>query len=483
MIISKAWKRSSILFGLLLILYLFGFSKVEAVSFKFVWQNTTVHIPLGASIEDFKDVPYARLYKNGTVLSDANITYNTEGDWLYYFKDINPYKIGTYPVWYKAYDSKYMPGTCTGYKALVNFVIEDITSPEVVIVNSTYNIPRGSEYNLENNYYAFDNYELKEVLVDNPINKDVAGDYKVTITAVDSSNNQRSKSFIAHVYETTYPEINYEISGNVLDVPLNEEYDIKALFTATDKVDGDITGDIVFEPFMNDKIMEYDYHISVTNKANLTTTKTIHIRVVDNETPKIILETHQVMLDYKTPISSLDFKAYVKDITDNQEIKYDRLEISHDLVNEIGTYTVTYTYSDGVNEAKEELEVILLSYDKPIIYCDDIYINSGDTINILDYASIEDASDPNILNSVEFLDSGVSYDKPGTYYADIYCMNSSGQSTTQKVKIVIDENRLFSSNNIGMSIILIVLIVIILLMGGFFLYYFVIRKIRNKKLV
>lgn len=481
MTISRALKKFSIVFSLLCFTFLFGFLNIEAVSFKYIWQNTTVTIPLGKPIEDYRDIPSARLYRNGIPLDDSNITYNTEGDWLYYFKDINPYKVGSYYVWYKAYDSRYRPGTCTGYKALINFVVKDLTMPDVTIINPIYYIQRGSEYNLANNYYAYDNYELKEIKVDDTVNKDVVGDYTITVTAFDSSNNQRTKTFTACVYETSYPEIIYELSGNTIEVPLNQEYDIKALFKATDKVDGDITNKIVFDEFINDKLTEYDFNVNVTNNANLTTTKKIHIKVVDLEAPKIELLTHQVILDYKTSFINFDFKAYIKEITDNQDIDYDNLKITHNIKNETGTYEVNYKYSDGTSEVEETLEVILVSYDKPTIDCEDIYIGVGETIDILDYANINDESDSTILDSVVFLDSNVSYDKAGTYYADIYCMNSSGISNTQKVKIIVEEKNVFSSSNLSTTIIMFVLIIIIVVMAGFLIYYFFIRKIHNKK--
>lgn len=97
MIISKLYQKTSFLLFFFFLLSFF-FINVEAVSFKFIWQDTTVEIPLGGTLENYKNIPIARLYKNGDLLSDANVTYNTEGDWLFYFKDVNTYKVGTYKV-------------------------------------------------------------------------------------------------------------------------------------------------------------------------------------------------------------------------------------------------------------------------------------------------------------------------------------------------------------------------------------------------
>ena len=79
-------KGKFLFFFLIFIAFAFIPFKASAASWKFMWKNTTVHVPLGASIEDFKNVPKAYLYRNEILLTDTAITYNTEGDWMYYFK-------------------------------------------------------------------------------------------------------------------------------------------------------------------------------------------------------------------------------------------------------------------------------------------------------------------------------------------------------------------------------------------------------------
>ncbi len=362
MVTIKVLKRISIIVLFSLILLYISSLNTYAVTFKYIWQNTTVEIPLGASIEDYKQIPKASLYKDGSVLVDANITYNTEGDWLYYFKDINPYKVGTYCVWYKAYDSKYKPGTCTGYKALINFVVKDKTKPTIDIFEPIYRVRRGEEYNLENNFYAHDNYGLSEVKVIDNTNINVVGEYKALIVAIDLDNNQISKSFIVEVYEDSYPDILYDIPGGILEVPLNGNFDIKGVFSAFDRVDGDITDKIEFDDFFDDKTISYSFSVSVVNSANLKTTKTITISVIDSENPTITLSTNRVLLDYKTDFYNYDFTKYIKEITDNDLINYDNLEITSDIKNEIGNYNVYYKYSDGINITTEVLEVVLVVF-------------------------------------------------------------------------------------------------------------------------
>ena len=478
MIISKLYQKTSFLLFFFFLLSFF-FINVEAVSFKFIWQDTTVEIPLGGTLENYKNIPIARLYKNGDLLSDANVTYNTEGDWLFYFKDVNTYKVGTYKVWYKAYDSKYKPGTCTGYKALINFVVKDFKKPVINIFSDPYLVRRGSNLKLENNFNAFDDDGIKEIKLIHNIDIDILGDYEVTVVAIDNSNNQEVNRFHVTIYENSYPEITTTIDSDYLEVPLNGNFDIKSIFKAYDRVDLDITNKIIFDRFYDNEVKEYDYTVKVENSCGLISKKTIRIKVVDKNVPVIILLTKDIVLDYKTDFNSYDFKRYIKEIKDNEKIDYNNLEITHNLKNEIGSYIVTYVYNDGYNKGEEKLRVLLISSDKPIINTEEIYISLGNKEEVIDSLDIVDASDPNIIDSVVLYDSNVDYDKEGSYYADVYCINSSGISNTKKIKINVSND--FLINNSFNSILIIVLIVIITLLSLFILYYFVIRKFIRKK--
>ena len=478
MTISKFYHKISFLLFFFFLLSFF-FINVEAVSFKFLWENTTVEIPLGDSIENYKYIPLAKLYRNGLLLSDSNVTYNTEGDWLFYSKDINTYKLGTYKVWYKAYDSKYKPGTCSGYKALVNFVVKDIKKPSINIFSDPYLIRRGRELKLENNFNAFDDDCIKEVKLIHDINSDILGDYSVTVVAIDNSNNQEIKKFNVTVYENSYPEISTTVNSDTIEVPLNGNFDIKSIFKAYDRVDLDITNKIIFDTFYDNEIKEYDYTVKVENSCGLMSKKTIRIKVVDKTIPVITLLAKDIVLDYKTDFNSYDFKKYIKEIIDDEKINYDRLEITHNIINEIGSYVVTFTYNDGYNKGIEELRVLLISSEKPIINTEEISISKGEKDDIKNYLDIIDESDPNIIDSVILYDNNVDYDKEGSYIAEVYCINSSGISNTKKIKINVSNG--FINGSLGNTILIIILFIVIGIILLFLLYYFVIRKYIRKK--
>lgn len=445
-----------------------------------MWQNTTVRIPLGESIEDYKNVPKATLYKDGILLSDTSITYNTEGDWLYYFKDIDPYSIGEYYVWYKAYDSKYSPGTCTGYKALINFIIEDKEPPSIKIIENTYKVRRGMEYDLSNNYYAHDNDELKDVRVISNLDINKIGIYEAKVVAIDNSNNQTVKSFNVEVYEDSYPAITCLIKSDYITIPYKESYDIGSVFTAYDVVDGDITNKINYPELKNDTLGEYTYTVSVTNNANLTTEYSCKIKVVDDEIPVLELNSNSLVLDYTINIDEIDFLKYIKTLSDNQEINYDNLKVRHNLENKVGSYTIWYSYTDLKHTVEASMKVTMTSYDKPTIYADDIIIYTDSSINIKDFISVKDASDPNVINTLEIFDSDVNYSKEGVYYIDVYCINSSGQSANERVKVTIKERSLFKGSNMPLALGMIVSIVVSLSLGVFILVYFLLKRKKNE---
>ena len=475
-------KRSKrILIIILFALLLFVPFEVEASSWKFIWKNTTVHVPVGASIEYYKNYPQAYLYKDGVLLGDADITYNTEGDWLYYFKDVNTAKLGRYQVWYKAYNAKYSPGTCTGYKSLITFVVEDKESPYIKVLEPVMKIRRGDEYNLSANYTVRDNYKVESVTEVHSINTGVVGTYPVTVIARDSSGNQRKASFEAFVYENQAPVISSDIESGVLKIPVHEDYDIRSHFTAMDKFEGDITNKIIFPTLDTNMVSEYNYTVSVSNDAGLSDSITITIKVVDEEAPTLELTTHSILLDYTLDFSTVDFKKYIKSLTDNTSINYENLSITNDLENRVGNYTIWYSYTDGIYTVNDSIEVSLVSYNKPKIYVDDIELYVDSSINLYDVIELDDPSDPDIYDSLIIYDQNVNYNKEGIYYAEAYCMNSSGQSTTKSFKIIIHDTSLFKEENMPFYIVIFVSALIILILVLFILIYFLSKR-RKKSL-
>ncbi len=474
-------KKLIFIFALLFLPIIYSLS-TSAATWKFVWTNTTVHVPVGSSLDDYKEIPKAYLYKDGNLLNDAVVTYSYEGDWLYFLKDVNTQVVGEYTVWYKAFENTlYSPGTCTGYKTLISFIVEDKVAPDVDILCDYISIKRGSSIEelktlMNDNVIAYDNYSECDISFIHSIDLNVIGDYIVTAKVIDNLNNYTIKEFNVNVFENALPEIYFKVPGNSLVLPLNSVVDISSYFTASDVIDGDISNKINYPIIDTSKVIAYDYTVWVINSSNQRAEYTINIEIIDDEKPQIVLSANKVILDYLEDFEAFDFQKYIMTINDNSVIDYDNLNITHNLENRVGIYHIWYTYSDGYYITDEIIEATLISKIKPVINVADITIKIDENINLYDYIDVVDPSDKNIRESLVIDDSNVNYSKEGIYYATAYAVNSSGLSETITFKIVVENNSLISNYNLPLLITSCIMLAIILALVFFILYYFVIRK-------
>lgn len=442
------------LFICFILLFFISANIYAGSTFKYVWNNTTINVPLYDSIDKYKNIPKATLYKDGVALSDANVTYNTEGDWLYYMKNVDTTKIGEYKVWYKAYDNVYLPGTCIDYKCLITFIVRDNEAPKLNIVKDELYILKGSTFDLIGNIKVTDNY-TKDISVsfNHNINFNQKGTYDVDVLAWDESENYVEGKFKVIIYENErYPVISLDGATNEISIPLGEDYDIRKFFKAYDSIDGDITSDIILPIVDNKTIGKAEYLATVTNSSGYSIDFPFIINVIDEEEPVLILTNHQVILDYSLDFSTFDYMKYIKQLSDNVDINYDNLIITHNLENKVGQYVINYEYSDGIYTVYDSINVSLVSYQAPKIRISDIKIKESENINLLDYVTVIDPSDEYINESIVINDDNVNYDKEGTYYATIYCINSSGLSSEAKFKVLVTSDSWFSNANLGLSI-------------------------------
>ena len=408
---------------------------------RYSWNNTSIVIPLGESFDQYKDLPQATLYRNNEALLLADITYNTEGDWLFYSKNVNTTKPGIYKVWYKAYEKRYIPGTCTDYKCLVTFTVKDMIAPNLEIINPVLSVKRGTEVDLTTNIRCSDNYTKDvHISISGEVKTDTIGTYHIRVKATDEEKNVSIGEFDVNVYDNVKPEIECLKEGGDIYIPLNGTYDVKSLFKAYDPYDGDITNKIYFPSIKTDIIDSYPYVVTVENSIGAKASYNATIHVIDKEEPKINLKQNKVILDYKVDIDNIDFSSYIKEITDNQVIDYNNLTITHNLDNKVGTYNVNYEYNDGFYIAKTDMEVSMVSHEAPTIEISDVVLELDSQADLTKYVKVRDESDPNAKSSLIIDDSEVEYDIEGTYYANIYCINSSGLSTEKRMKVVIKKD-------------------------------------------
>lgn len=462
--------------------YIFIFN-AHAETWQFKWENTTVKVPLGESLYLYSSVPRASLYRDNVLLNDAKITYHRDGDWLYYLKDVDTSKIGTYKVWYKAgeYD-KYKPGTCNGYKALITFEVYDHTPPTIKVAKNVIDIERGSMKSSALNDYLLSNVMVSDndktnldIRLNHSINVEKVGLYKCTVNAIDNSGNISAKSFSVNVFYNDLPSISCINTDNVIYVNIGESIDLKNYINAYDRYDGDLTNKIEYDSIDTSFINKYKVDVSVTNSAGLSNQITLTINVIDEVEPELTLKYDSINLDYKTDLSLFDYFFYV-DVKDNNDIVWENLTYETNLCNNVGVYDIKYSYSDGFFNVSKTMNVRMLSYEIPKIIIDDITIKKNSNIDLASFITVYDESDPYVLKTLKIDDSNVIYEQAGTYYAKASCNNSSGLFNERKFLIVIEDDAKNNTSTIVIVILSIVIGLILLVFGIISLIFLIKRK-------
>ncbi|MDE7094962.1 MAG: hypothetical protein K2O23_00585, partial [Anaeroplasmataceae bacterium] len=221
--------------------------RIYASSWCFVWDEatTTIDIPLGGNLQNYVNIPKAKLCKDGEVLEDAQISYITTGDWLYLLTDVDTRKVGSYQVWYKAVENKYKPGQCQGYKTLVTFNVVDLEKPIFISYPKSITYLIGSaKPKYEEQITATDNSGSCKVTVDDSlVDYERPGSYEVILRASDGRNITEQKIELL-VEDPIGPVITFLGENNKIILTKGEEVKLQSYFKAIDKIDGDVTDSI-----------------------------------------------------------------------------------------------------------------------------------------------------------------------------------------------------------------------------------------------
>lgn len=411
-------------------------------SYRIVWSNTSVEVPLYGDIDEYKYIPKASLYIDNQKKDDAVISISTEGDWLYLFNDVNVNKVGEYKVWYKATETKYKPGTCNGYKQLVSFKVVDNVKPEIYQLSSDISFAQGETISLDKYFKVSDNYS-KNLKIEYfySIDNTKCGTYDAKITATDESNNTTTMNFSITIYNSELPKIVFKGVNNKLSIQKDEQVDIRSYFQVTDDFDLDIETKLVTPKVDTSKIGSFDYTVSVKDSSNQEVTYQITIEIVDNIKPEIALYKTNITENYMADLESINFLDYVKSLIDNNEsLNINLITVSTNIINKVGTYHVNYEYIDeGGNKASASLEVILLSNKAPKIQANDIHVKQGQKVDLEDGIIVTDDSDPLAKESL-VINGDVDFEEVGTYEIEAYAINSSGLSQKITFRVYVEED-------------------------------------------
>ena len=217
-----------------------------------------------------------------------------------------------------------------------------------VLVASDRTINKGENIDLLAGVIATD-YEdgniTSSIKIDGVVYINIPGKYDITYTATDKQNFSVTKTVTITVNGITTPEITAEDK----EIVRLKNFDPKALVTATDAIDGDITSSItIVENTVNkDVVGTYKIKYSVTNSTNQTVTKEINVTVIENEKP--VINASNKKIAQNKPFNPLEgITASDKedgDVTAKLLVAENNVDITT-----IGVYKVKYTVTDLDNQ-------------------------------------------------------------------------------------------------------------------------------------
>lgn len=301
------------------------------------------------------------------------------------------------------------------------------------------------------------------------------GDYQLEITAVDESENTQTDTVIVSVIDDIPPEVSLSETERTicyreaLNFSTNSVYGGHTVFisvsdySATSLRIGSITKSSGEDPdegdlYLNgdslcyfDQVGDYVVTLVIADEYNNETSRTFQVSVTDQIAPVLTCSnTSYSLSEYD---SSPDYLAYVQAVDEidgdlTSQIQLDDSAVQYGIV---GHYSAFLTVSDAAgNVTKQELSVIVKDTTAPVLSLSQDSFSltaSGLAPNYLNGVSASDAVDGDLTDSISVDDSSVDYSTPGTYHVSYNVSDRSGNSVTQTVEVVIQENASYSKSS------------------------------------
>jgi gliding motility-associated-like protein len=322
-------------------------------------------------------------------------------------------------------------------------ITADATIPEITLVGANpQSIELGTAYS-ELGATATDNIDgniTANIVIDaTAVNVNIAGDYTVTYNVSDAATNNAVEvtRTVTITADATIPEITL-VGANPQSIELGTAYSELGA-TATDNIDGNITGDIVIDAtavnvnIAGDYTVTYNVQDAATNNA-VEVTRTVTI-TADATIPVITLVgANPQSIELGTAYSELGATA-----TDNidgditGDIVIDATAVN---VNIAGDYTVTYNVQDAATNNAVEVTrtvtiidriapIITILGDNPIyIEKEAIYTDAGATSD-----GNEEVSSSVIVNT----------NIVGSYTVNYSATDTSGNTGTATRTVIVED--------------------------------------------
>ena len=224
-------------------------------------------------------------------------------------------------------------------------------------------------------------------------------------------------------------------------IQMDGTFDAMEGVIAWDLIDGDLTADVVVEPYSIDTSVpgEYGINLSVTDGDGFTTEAIKYVIVEYPYEYYPVITAPDVMISMGAPFHVMDgVTAY--DLTDLDITAQIQLDWTNLDVEQPGIY---YAYYDVVNSLglsghAERRIVVLDPAASPQIFADDIYLETGWEFDPKGYASAWDLEEGDISNRIEVVVNTVDITKPGEYSVTYQVTDGDGNTAVKTVMVWVE---------------------------------------------
>ncbi|MFA5693216.1 MAG: hypothetical protein WC907_06315, partial [Acholeplasmataceae bacterium] len=404
------------------------------------WFNITVDIPLGESLNNYKENPYATLMIDNKIINDPLMYYEYEVNHTT-FSVINTNYVGKYHVDYRVHFPTY--GFSSDQK--ITFNVYDDIKPTIIADDSLTFEVNTKLPNFKDLIDYYDNYDETNDLTlkidSSKVNEKVIGTYNVFYEVTDLSNNKETFIQSINIVDTTPPVVTLK---SEIVIKVGETIDLDKFFKFEDNYDKVLT-----KIFLDDEINYYksgDYLalLRVIDQSNNETSIKVNVKVTDTEAPIIKLKTNTITINYKDELSLEYLTSLIQSVTDNvDDLSYQDVDIYNYVdTNFLGDYEVIYEARDSSNLiGRTVLTVKVLDLIPPeVILLEDIEVLVFDLEPyILDYLLIKDNYSK--LDKLNISITGkVDMNKIGEYRLTVSVKDEAKNDTTIPLIVKVIDN-------------------------------------------
>ncbi|MBC1515390.1 immunoglobulin-like domain-containing protein [Listeria immobilis] len=269
-------------------------------------------------------------------------------------------------------------------------------------------------------------------ITSNNVDISTPGSYEVVYEVTDSDGNKTT--YTRSVIVTEAPTISGDTQTAINP---NSTFDPTSTMTATDKEDGDITGNIkvVDNPVDTSKPGSYEVTYEVTdsdgNKATFTRT------IIVTEAPTITGESETILNPNATfdPMSTMAATDKEDgDITKDIQVISDPIDTSKP-----GSYEVTYEVTDSDGNKSTFSRTVTITEPPQISGDSETYLSPGTTFDPMSTMTATDKEDGDVTSEIKVTNNPVDTSKPGNYEVTYEVTDSDGNKSTFTRTVIVTE--------------------------------------------